>query len=89
MTIAGDTYIANMLKLAGCRVWAPENNTLRYPAFSWNDTMATQFDSVLLSTEPYRFTEAHVDALERHSASLCNWSMVKCCRGMAAGRSKA
>lgn len=65
MTIAGDTYIANMLKLAGCQVWAPENNALRYPAFSWNDTMATQFDHVLLSTEPYRFTEAHVDALER------------------------
>jgi len=65
MTIAGDTYIANMLKLAGCQIWVSENNTLRYPAFSWNDTMATQFDSVLLSTEPYRFTEVHVDALER------------------------
>lgn len=65
MTISGDTYVANMLKLAGCQVWEPENNTLRYPAFSWNDTMAAQFDSVLLSTEPYRFTEAHVDALER------------------------
>ncbi|MBC3813210.1 helical backbone metal receptor [Undibacterium aquatile] len=65
MTIAGDTYIANMLNLAGCQVWTPENNTLRYPAFSWNDTMAAQFDSVLLSTEPYRFTEDHVDALER------------------------
>lgn len=65
MTIAGDTYIANMLRLAGCQVWEPENNSLRYPAFSWDDTMARQFDSVLLSTEPYRFTETHVDALER------------------------
>ena len=27
--------------------------------------MAASADGVLLSTEPYRFTEAHVDALER------------------------
>jgi hypothetical protein len=88
MTIAGDTYIANMLKLAGCRS-GPENNTLRYPAFSWNDTMATQFDSVLLSTEPYRFTEAHVDALERQLGKPVQLVDGEMLSGTAAGRSKA
>ena len=31
----------------------------------WNDALAGEVDQVLLSSEPYRFTEEHVDALER------------------------
>ncbi|UUZ50194.1 helical backbone metal receptor [Massilia sp. B-10] len=37
----------------------------RYPAFTWNAQLVAGIDAVLLSTEPYRFTEAHADALEK------------------------
>lgn len=37
----------------------------RYPSFRWNDALVHSLDEVLLSTEPYRFTEEHADALER------------------------
>jgi ABC-type Fe3+-hydroxamate transport system substrate-binding protein len=64
MTVALDTYIANMMALAGWNSWqAPDD--ARYPAFQWSDAVAHAIDGVLLSTEPYRFTEAHADALEK------------------------
>jgi ABC-type Fe3+-hydroxamate transport system substrate-binding protein len=71
MSVSQDTYIANMLALIGWRVWvaaAADGDTApapRYPSFSWSDAMVREVDQVLLSTEPYRFTEAHADALER------------------------
>jgi hypothetical protein len=71
MSVARDTYIANMLALIGWRVWvaAPAQGDAaaapRYPTFSWSDAMLREIDQVLLSTEPYRFTDTHVDALER------------------------
>ncbi|MFS8972897.1 helical backbone metal receptor [Cupriavidus necator] len=37
----------------------------RYPTFRWSDALVRELDLVLLSTEPYRFTEDHADALER------------------------
>ena len=37
----------------------------RYPTFRWSDALVRELDAVLLSTEPYRFTEDHADALER------------------------
>ncbi|WP_354687451.1 helical backbone metal receptor [Cupriavidus necator] len=37
----------------------------RYPSFRWSDALVRELDLVLLSTEPYRFTEDHADALER------------------------
>lgn len=64
MTVARDTYIANMMALAGWNSWqAPDD--ARYPAFQWSDAVGHAIDGVLLSTEPYRFTEAHADALEK------------------------
>ncbi|NMM26768.1 MAG: ABC transporter substrate-binding protein [Glaciimonas sp.] len=64
MTVSKDTYIANMLAEIGWQVWqAP--GAVRYPVFDWSPAVLDAIDTVLLSTEPYRFTEAHVDALER------------------------
>ncbi|NMM37685.1 MAG: ABC transporter substrate-binding protein [Glaciimonas sp.] len=64
MTVSKDTYIANMLAEIGWRVWqAP--GAVRYPVFDWTPAVLDAIDMVLLSSEPYRFTEAHVDALER------------------------
>lgn len=63
MSISGDTYIARMLAEIGWSV--PALGDARYPRFEWNAELLAQIDQVLLSSEPYRFTEAHADALER------------------------
>jgi ABC-type Fe3+-hydroxamate transport system substrate-binding protein len=67
MTVSRDTYIARMLALAGMRQWQAAGEQKRYPAFSWSDALANEIDEVLLSSEPYRFTEDHVDAIERQT----------------------
>jgi len=79
MTVSRDTYISRMLALVNWQTW-PEDlpqacadghcsrpNTAgeRYPSFRWSDALVRGLDEVLLSTEPYRFTEDHADALER------------------------
>jgi len=72
MTVSRDTYIARMLALIGWRQWqadpadpAATSDPARYPTFAWSDELVRAVDAVLLSSEPYRFTETHVDALER------------------------
>ncbi|TFW07122.1 cobalamin-binding protein [Oxalobacteraceae bacterium OM1] len=64
MTVSSDTYIANMMALACWEAWrAPD--AARYPRFAWSDELVRQIDGVLLSSEPYRFTDEHADALEK------------------------
>jgi len=63
MSVSKDTYIAAMLGELGWHV--PELGEARYPRFDWSEELVRQLDAVLLSTEPYRFTEAHADALEK------------------------
>jgi ABC-type Fe3+-hydroxamate transport system substrate-binding protein len=63
MTVSKDTYIASMLAELGWRV--PDLGTDRYPRFAWSQDLVDGLDAVLLSTEPYRFTEDHADALEK------------------------
>jgi len=63
MTVSRDTYIARMLALIGWSI--PDIGQVRYPSFEWSDALVRDVDQVLLSSEPYRFTEEHVDALER------------------------
>jgi hypothetical protein len=67
MTVSRDTYIARMLEMIGWRqcVLPDAADAVRYPRFTWSEQLAREIDEVLLSTEPYRFTDAHVDALER------------------------
>lgn len=65
MTVSQDTYIARMMAEMGWRAWHPADSDARYPVFRWSDAVVQEIDGVLLSTEPYRFTEAHADALER------------------------
>jgi ABC-type Fe3+-hydroxamate transport system substrate-binding protein len=67
MTISRDTYIANMLAEIGWHQAVIANTDMqkRYPAFSWSEQLVETIDCVLLSTEPYRFTDMHVDALEK------------------------
>lgn len=64
MTVSHDTYIASMMAQIGWHCWqAPD--TARYPKFEWSDALVEAVDGVLLSSEPYRFTEAHADALKK------------------------
>ncbi len=63
MGISGDTYIARMLAEIGWRT--PQLGTARYPVFTWSEELLAGIDGVLLSSEPYRFTQAHADALEQ------------------------
>lgn len=63
MSISADTYIARMLAEIGWSV--PQLGDARYPRFEWSDELVAGIDGVLLSTEPYRFTEAHAEALEK------------------------
>jgi len=64
MSVSGDTYIASMLAELGWRVPVLEEG-VRYPRFAWSEELVRGLDAVLLSTEPYRFTEAHADALKK------------------------
>jgi ABC-type Fe3+-hydroxamate transport system substrate-binding protein len=64
MTVAKDTYIASMLAELGWRLPVLGDGE-RYPRFDWSEQLVGGLDAVLLSTEPYRFTEAHADALEK------------------------
>ncbi len=64
MTVSRETYIAAMLGELGWKLPALEDSA-RYPRFAWSDALVDEVDAILLSTEPYRFTQAHVDALEK------------------------
>ncbi len=81
MTVSRATYISQMLALVNWATWPDADDTpdacidgdcsrpnvagARYPTFRWSDALVRELDAVLLSTEPYRFTEDHADALER------------------------
>lgn len=64
MTVSRDTYIARMLELIGWQHWVSDSPT-RYPIFQWNEALLADIDEVILSSEPYRFTDQHADTLER------------------------
>jgi len=70
MTVAADTYIARTLAAVGWQVPHPpggERGAARYPRLDDLDAALAGVARVLLSTEPYRFTERHVQALRRRS----------------------
>lgn len=66
MTVSNDTYIARMLALIGWQQWVSPSDA-RYPVFRWDAQMLDEIDEILLSSEPYRFTESHADALEKQT----------------------
>ena len=63
MTVSRDTYIARMLALIGWQQCEIKSDK-RYPDFRWDSALVDEVDEILLSTEPYHFTEAHSNALE-------------------------
>lgn len=64
MTVSRDTYISRTLALFGLRT-VPEAADARYPKLP--DLDFPEADLVLVSSEPYRFTEKHLPEIERLS----------------------
>jgi ABC-type Fe3+-hydroxamate transport system substrate-binding protein len=65
MTVSATTYIADML--AQIRWQVVHSGDPGYPEFTWSDQLLDNVDLILLSSEPYRFTEQHVDSLEKQT----------------------
>ena len=68
MTVSRDTYIAQNLALRGWQQWQTTQTTQiekRYPVFDWDDASLRTIDVVLLSTEPYSFTQLHAEQLQQ------------------------
>lgn len=59
MTVAPDTYIADMLALARMHTF-DAGGELRYPEIKLTDGLLEAVDMVLFSTEPYPFKEKHL-----------------------------
>ena len=70
MSVARDTYIAAMLRLVNWRtlpdVRGGTAGAARYPLLDFDDApWLAEVDRILLSSEPFRFTQTHCDALAR------------------------
>ncbi|HXR58862.1 MAG TPA: helical backbone metal receptor [Burkholderiales bacterium] len=61
MTVSRDTYISRTLSLFGLQT-IPESANARYPKLK--DLVVPDAERILLSTEPYRFREAHVKEIQ-------------------------
>ncbi|CAB3796714.1 Vitamin B12-binding protein [Paraburkholderia ultramafica] len=99
MTVARDTYIAAMLRLVNWHtlpdVRGGAAGAARYPTFEFDDApWLAGVDRILLSSEPYRFTQAHRDALARDSrlatrrielidGEMVSWYGVRAIEGVA------
>ena len=60
MTVSPATYISATLATVGWMT-VPVQREPRYPAFEWDASWLPHVDRVLLSTEPYRFRDKHVE----------------------------
>lgn len=65
MTVSRDTYVSRTLALFGMHT-LPRRSDARYPKLV--DLHMAGTDLILLSTEPYRFTEEHRQAIETQTA---------------------
>ncbi len=62
MTVGGDTFISDMMEKAGCvNVFS---TSTRYPEISINQIKKSNCELILLSSEPYPFSDKHIEALQ-------------------------
>lgn len=67
MTVGADTFIHDMLSHCGF-----ENafvNQLRYPSITMDDILTVSPSHLFLSSEPYPFSEKHIEALQKEFPS--------------------
>ena len=62
MTVSRDTYISRMLALFGLETLPPDS-AVRYPEITLEESWLSDADLVLLSTEPYRFRNSHLEEI--------------------------
>lgn len=68
MSVSRDTYIAQTLALRGWQQWQMQGTDQaekRYPSFDWDIVPLEEIDCVLLSTEPFSFTQLHAQQLQQ------------------------
>ena len=63
MSVGGDTFIGEMLELAGYTNLF--KNSSRYPALTQQELQALQPELLFLSTEPFPFNDTHVQAFQQ------------------------
>lgn len=62
MTVGGDTFISHMLQQAGFEnIFAHQS---RYPIITLEELSTMNYDLLLLSSEPYPFSQKHIDELQ-------------------------
>ena len=68
MTVSRDTYISRMLELIGWQTWPEQmgeaTGASRYPKLVGTESWLKTVDRVLLSSEPYRFGEQHLQEVK-------------------------
>lgn len=62
MTVSRDTYVSRKLGLFGLQT-LPESADARYPVISLEESWLRDVELVLLSSEPYRFQQKHLDEI--------------------------
>jgi ABC-type Fe3+-hydroxamate transport system substrate-binding protein len=96
MTVAQDTYISQMLALIGWQTWPQvlggNQGAARYPLVSGDEPWLQQVQRVLLSSEPYRFGQTHVQEVQQwlpHAkvqlvdGEMLSWYGSRAARGLA------
>lgn len=92
MTVGPDTYISRMLALIGWQCWQPPDaGQRRYPEFRLEQLQAQPPARILLSSEPYRFQAADVQALALQTGlpvqlvdgEMCSWYGSRALPGLA------
>jgi ABC-type Fe3+-hydroxamate transport system substrate-binding protein len=63
MTVSRDTYVSRTLALFGLQT-LPEPADARYPEISMREPWLKDVALILLSSEPYRFREKHLDEIK-------------------------
>ena len=83
MTVARDTYIAQLLARVGWHTRpvarGGDRGAARYPVVRGDEAWLADVDRVLLSSEPYRFDASHLDAAQ----ALCPQARVQLVDGEA------
>jgi len=83
MTVARDTYIAQLLACVGWHTWPAasggDSGAARYPVVRGDEAWLADIDRVLLSSEPYRFDASHMAAAQ----ALCPRARVQLVDGEA------
>jgi len=90
MTVSRDTYISRTLALFGIQT-LPAEEAARYPKLALTETWLEEVELVLLSSEPYRFRQPHVEEMRNFlgkpariiDGAMTSWYGSRAIRGLA------